>query len=140
ADGATLGAQTTATVTIVDNDQGFHFASATSTVAEDAGMALVAVLRGTDETNSAVNVDYTTSDGSATNGVDYIGISSTLSFAPGETVKLVSIPILNNSLKQPDRNFRLTLSNPTGGAAFGFPTTATITILDNDPGVGFERT
>ena len=98
--GATLGAQTSATVTIVDNDKGFQLASATYTVAEDAGAALIGVLRGTDDTNSTVTVDYATSDASAVGGVDYTGSTNTLSFAPGERVKTVAVPILNNGIRQ----------------------------------------
>ena len=45
--GGTLGSTTKTTVTIVDNDQGFQFESASYSVAEDAGAVLIAVLRGT---------------------------------------------------------------------------------------------
>lgn len=137
--GGTLGGTKTTTVTIVNNDRGFQLGSAGYTVAEDAGAALLSVLRGTDDTNSAVTVDYATSDGSATNGLDYAGITNTLAFAPGERVKRVAVPILNNGIGQGARSFRLTLTNPTGGAVLGSPTTTTVSILDNDPGVGFER-
>jgi polyhydroxybutyrate depolymerase len=98
------------------------------------------VLRGTDDTNSTVTVDFATADGSATNGVAYLATNGTLSFAPGEKVKRVTIPILNDGAKETTRNFRLTLSNPGSGAALGSPTTTTVSILDNDPGVGFDRT
>ena len=136
--GATLGSQKTATVTIVDNDQGFQFEFASYSVAEDAGVVRIGVLRGTDDTNSTVTVDFATSDLTATNGLDYTGITNTLSFAPGEKVKLVTVPILNDGVKEPTKNFRVTLSNPTGGAVLGSRTTATVTIVDNDPGMGFE--
>jgi hypothetical protein len=138
--GATLGKQATTQVTIVDNDQGFSFGSTNYTVSEDAGAALISVLRGTDDTNFFVTVDYATSDGSATNGVDNIGITNRLSFAPGDRVKQVTIPILNTGLRQPTRSFRLTLANPTGGAVLGAPTNTTVSILDNDPGISFEQT
>jgi poly(3-hydroxybutyrate) depolymerase len=137
---ATLGTQKTASVTIVDNDQGFQFASAAYTVAEDAGAALISVLRGTDDTNSTVTVNYDTFDGSATNGLDYTGSSNELSFAPGEKIKLLSVPIINNGIKQSTRSFTVTLSNPSGGSVLGSPMSTTVSILDNDPGVGFDQT
>ena len=71
-------------------------------------------MRGDDGT-LPVTVDLATTDLSATNGVDYTGTTNTLSFAPQERLKLVPVPILNNSLKQPNRTFRVTLSNPSGG-------------------------
>src|SRR5207302_9290684 len=95
-------------------------------------------LRGTDDTNSTVTVDVATADVTATNGLDYSGITNTLSFAPGERLKLITVPILNDGIKEPTKNFRVDLSNPTGGAVLGSRTTATITIADNDPGAGFE--
>ena len=136
--GVSLGATKTTTVTIMDNDQGFQFETNRYDLAEDAGVALIGVLRGTDDTNSTVTVDLTTTDNTATNGLDYVGLTNTLSFAPGERRKVVPIPILNNGTNQGSRNFRVTLSNPTGGAGLSTPTTTTVTIQDNDPGVGFE--
>lgn len=136
--GGTLGATKTATVTIVDNDQGFQFESSTYSVAEDAGAALVPVLRASDDTNATVNVDYATTDVSATSGLDYIGSTNTMTFAPGERVKVVPVPILNNGVKQAARSYTLALGNPTGGAVLGSPRTTTVSIVDNDPGVGFE--
>jgi hypothetical protein len=64
-------------------------------------------------------VDYATSDGTAKSGVDYLGVTNTLSFAAGETVKLFSIAILNDALKEPNKGFHVTLSNPTGGGVLG---------------------
>ena len=45
---------------------------------------------------SAASVDYATSDVTATNGLDYTGGTNTLSFAPGEMTRRISIPILND--------------------------------------------
>jgi len=83
-------------------------------------------------------MDFATLDVTATNGLNYSGITNTLSFAPGEKVKLVTIPILDDVVKQASKSFRASLSNPTGGAVLGSQKTSTITILDSDPGIGFE--
>jgi len=55
--GASLGFQKTATVTIVDNDQGFQFDFASYFVAEDAGLVRLGVVRGT-ATASMTRVIY----------------------------------------------------------------------------------
>ena len=138
--GATLGNQNTTTVTIVDNDAGFQFETNRYDVLEDAGVALIGVRRGTDATNASVAVDVTTVNGSALSGLDYTGLTNPLTFAPGERLKLVTVPILNDGSKEATKYFRLKLSNPTGGAVLGSPTLTTVYVQDNDPGVGFEFT
>jgi len=135
--GAILGACTNATVRITDNDAGLQFEFSTYSVSEDAGSVLIGVVRG-DDGNFPVTVDCATADVSATNGVDYLGVTNTLSYAAGEKVKRFAVPILNDSLKEANKTFRVTLSNPSGGGVLGSQRAATVTILDNDAGVQFE--
>lgn len=87
--------------------------------------------------DQSVTVDYATASLAATAGTDFAETTGTVAFAPGEMLQLVSIPILIDGLKEPKETFRFALSNPTGGGVLGTPKTATVTILDNDPGVGF---
>ncbi len=136
--GGSLGTYRTTTVTILDNDLGFQFETNSYACYEDAGAARIGVRRGTDDTNSAVTVDLATTNLTATHGLDYLGVTNTLAFAPGEVLKFVDIPVLNDGLPEPSKTFRGTLSNPTGNAVLGTPATATVTLRDNDPGVGFE--
>ncbi len=138
--GTTLGGTKTTTVTIVDNDQGFQFESATDSVAEDAGAVFLRVLRGSDDTNSVVTVDFATTDLTALSGLDYSATNGTLSFAPGEKLKRIAVPILNDGVKEPIKSFQVTLSGPMGGAVLGPRATTTVSIQDNDPGVGFGLT
>ena len=115
--GAVLGNDRAATVTIEDNDQGFQFDFPSYSVPEEAGAIRIgAVLRGSDDTSSLATIDFATSDLTATNGLDYGGITNTLSFAPGEKVKFLNVPILNDGIKEPAKTFRVTLDNATGGA------------------------
>src|SRR5207249_1872380 len=74
----------------------------TYSVAEDAGAVQIGVDRFDDGTNT-VSVDFFTSDATATNGVDYTGITNTLTFGPLERQKFVSVPIINNTVKQGNR-------------------------------------
>lgn len=136
--GASLGQSKTTTITIVDDDQGFQFESANYTVGEDAGAALVRVLRGTDDTSGTITVECATADGTATHGLDYIGVTNTLTLGPGDKVKMVPIPILNDGVADGSKAFLVRLSNPTGGAVLGPCATTTVSIQDNDPGLGFE--
>jgi hypothetical protein len=80
---------------------------------------------------SPVTVNYATSAGTATEGVDYTATSGTLTFAPGEVLKEIAVPILNDSLYEDDETLTLTLSNATGGV--GIDDAAGIgTILNDD--------
>jgi len=74
-------------------------------------------------------VDYTFSDVTATNGLDYLGTNGTLNLAPGEMTKTLTISILPDVVSQADKQFKVTLSNPTN-AVLGPYATATITNLD----------
>ena len=78
-----------------------------------------------------VTVAYATANGTATAGSDYQGASGTLTFAPGETSKTFSVPIVNDSIDEPNQAFNIGLSSPTH-ANLVSPTTAIVTIIDND--------
>ena len=106
-------------------------------MAEDAGTVLIGVLR---DENSAATVDFATTDVTATNELDYAATNGTLSFAPGEKLKRIAVPILNDGVKEAIKTFQVTLSGPMGGAVLGTRTNTTVSIRDNDAGVGFELT
>jgi parallel beta-helix repeat protein len=63
----------------------------------------------------AVAVSFTTVDGVATAGPDYIPTSGAVSFAPGETVKTAVVQIKSNATIQGNRSFAVDLFNPTNG-------------------------
>lgn len=65
--------------------------------------------------SSAVTVNYTTQNGSAAAGTDFIATSGTLTFNPGETSKSVPVPVLAGALPQgTSRTFSLRLSSTSG--------------------------
>lgn len=78
-----------------------------------------------------VTVNYKTTDATATAGSDYTAIPTTLlTFAPGETQKLVTVKTLGDLLPEGSETFALTLDTPTG-ATLG-NNQAIATILDDD--------
>ena len=58
-----------------------------------------------------VNVDYATTDLSATAGSDYVATSGTLTFNPGETSKSINVTINGDTHFEPDESFLMILSN-----------------------------
>jgi Tol biopolymer transport system component len=82
--------------------------------------------------DSTATVKYTTSDGTATAGSDYVAQSVTLTFGPGESVKSLFVPPVNDNLVEPDETVNLILSDPTGNATLGSQSSATLTIRNDD--------
>ena len=64
--------------------------------------------------DQATSVDYTTQDGTATSGEDYIAIASTLNFTAGETSATVTVDIVGDDTFEVDEYFALVLSNAQG--------------------------
>ncbi len=93
----------------------------------------VKVLRLGDTTTDAT-VDYATSDGTASERMDYTTARGTLRFAAGETEKTFDVLITDDALQETDETFNVTLSNPTGPVAVASPATVAFTIKDNDAG------
>jgi hypothetical protein len=65
-------------------------------------------------------VDYATVDGTATVGSDYQATSGTLSFAPGETSKTITVNVIGDTTVEPDEVFYVDLSNAVN-IAFDLP-------------------
>ncbi len=77
-----------------------------------------------------MTVAYSTANGTATAGADYMAASGTVTFAAGETSKMVHVDIAGDVLAEGNETFTVNLSAPTGATiADG---TAIGTILDDD--------
>lgn len=76
-----------------------------------------------------VTVHFATRDGTAIAGVDYAAVSATLTFAPGETTKTVSVPILGNPAAIANTTFTVVLTDPTGAVIGRGQGTGTITAV-----------
>ncbi|KFV61718.1 Sodium/calcium exchanger 1, partial [Dryobates pubescens] len=112
--------------------------------------ALTVVRRGGDLTKT-VCVDFRTEDGTANAGSDYEFTEGTVVFKPGETQKEIRVGIIDDDIFEEDENFLVHLSNVRPGAeasdegvpeagpgvagllaCLGSPSTATVTIFDDD--------
>ncbi|NNE55042.1 MAG: family 16 glycosylhydrolase [Flavobacteriales bacterium] len=68
-----------------------------------------------ESTDNTVTVVYETEDISAEEGADYEAVSGTLTFAPGETSKTISVNIVIDEFLEADEQFKVVLSNPVNG-------------------------
>lgn len=80
-----------------------------------------------------VTVDWTTGDGTATAGEDYLSANGTLTFHPGQNRETVRVSVVDDHLPEEDETFTVTLSNAT--KANLQVSVATVTITDNDAAV-----
>jgi hypothetical protein len=79
-----------------------------------------------------VAVSYATADGAASAGSDYESAQGTVAFAPRETAKAISIPILGDRQVEPDETFFVNLTDPWHATIATGHEQGTGTITDND--------
>uniref|UniRef100_A0A8C1W9H4 Solute carrier family 8 member 1b n=1 Tax=Cyprinus carpio TaxID=7962 RepID=A0A8C1W9H4_CYPCA len=116
---------------------------------ENCGTMAVNVIRRGGDVNQTVSVEFRTEDGTANAGSDYEFTEGTLVFKPGETQKEIRVGIIDDDIFEEDENFLIHLSNvrvlhegdepeTTEAnhmetiATLGVPSTATVTIFDDD--------
>lgn len=84
------------------------------------------------DTTRAASVVYQTANGSATAGSDYVAVpATTLTFAPGDTTKSVSVTINGDTVVEGDETFFLNLSSAVGVTMLN-PSSGTATITNDD--------
>ena len=126
---------------------------------ENCGTVAVTVVRRGGDLTQTVSVDFRTEDGTANAGSDYEFTEGTVVFKPSETQKEIRVGIIDDDIFEEDENFLIHLSNvhvflegaepgsepaeettPTAAAnhhaeviaCIGAPSTATVTIFDDD--------
>uniref|UniRef100_H2LLK5 Solute carrier family 8 member 4b n=1 Tax=Oryzias latipes TaxID=8090 RepID=H2LLK5_ORYLA len=116
---------------------------------ENCGSLKLTVARRGGDAGVTVKVDYRTEDGTANAGSDYEFAEGTLLFKPGETLKEITVGVIDDDIFEEDEYFYVHLSNPrvvghpevgaaptdasaTPKAVLGDNHTATVTIYDDD--------
>lgn len=129
---AFLGGPATATLTILDNESKVGFSLATYNHPESGGNVVIEV-RVNPPSPAPVTISLAMSTGTATPGVDYIDMSTTLQFNANEKDKKITIPIVNDLLDEGNETINLELKNLiTGGTVYMGLVNATVVIEDND--------
>ncbi len=125
-------ATNTLQTTVEDQPGNLQFSAAGYEVPETAGSATITVIR-TDGLRGQVSVNFTTVPMSATAGLDYTPVAQTVVFPAGVARETIQVPVLADPYDDRNELVGLAISDPTGGAALGAVTTATLTIEDTDP-------
>ena len=84
---------------------------------------------------SGVSVNFATMDqppaiNHAKAGLDYAATSGTVTFAPGEQIKTISVPIFGDLLPESNETFLVNLSSPVNGTIADGSATGTILMMD----------
>lgn len=108
-----------------------RFTQSSYAVAEGTANATISITR-SGNIRSVVTVNYATSNGSATAGSDYTTTSGTATFGDSQDTVTFNVPITNDGTVETDETINLTLSSPGVGGTLAAPTTAVLTIADND--------
>ena len=136
---ATLGDDIVYTYTINDDDASseIEFSGIINLSGTENVSSVLVPISLSDVSGMDVSVDYVLS-GTATSLDDYTLTNGTINIIAGETTTNISIPIVNDILKEESETIIITLSNPNG-ATLGQNTIYTYIIIDDDiyPTLGF---
>ena len=133
--GASLGFQSTAQVTIVEDEAAppagvLQLDSASYTASESDSAVTVAVTR-SGGSYGEITANYATSNNTAIAGSDYQAVTGSVVFADGVTSQSIDISLVNDQAYEGDETFGISLTGASG--VLGSVTNAQITIQDNDP-------
>src|SRR5262245_55451588 len=104
-------------ITVMESTSGVQNAAVTVTLSEPL--------------KKPVTVGYRTIDYSATTGSDYASAAGNLSFARGETVKTILVPVYGDQIPEQNESFYVGLSNAKGATiADGY---GVVSIVDTSP-------
>ena len=127
----------TGTATIADDEPPLPFVGAVDAAVKegDAGTTpLTFAVLLSNPSPKPVSVQVATQSGTAEAGSDFTALApTTITFAPGETVKQVTVPIVGDTVPEPDETFTLVMARPVN-AAFAGARTAALGGIFNDDG------
>ncbi|TRT44375.1 MAG: tandem-95 repeat protein, partial [Microcystis aeruginosa Ma_QC_C_20070703_M131] len=155
--GAILGTQKTATLTILDDDVQLNFSAANYTVSEDGTAVTDIIVTRAGRKTGTVGATITFTNGTAKGCAcglhlttsDFLSSPITVILGENEISKIIPVqlagsqgsnfvPIINDTQVESNETFTITLTNPTGGATIGNQNSATVTILDDDVQLAFS--
>lgn len=141
-EGATIGVPQIARVRIQDSDLGIPDNPTTTTIAfatsdyatdEDGNTSAIITLVRDGAIDTAARVQLDLAPGTATANLDYDNTAIAVTFDPGETLKQIAVPILDDLRLEPSETVQLSLSNASSGITLGDRRSATLTIAASDP-------
>jgi hypothetical protein len=139
--GAALGNQSTAVLTIHDNDQQPAISINDPSLAEGNSGDTIAIFTVTlsNPSSQQIDVDWGTASGTASAGSDYQAANGMLTFAPGETSKTATVMVKGDIDIEPDEMFFIVLLNPINASLADGQGNVTVINDDGGPTVQFAQ-
>jgi Calx-beta domain/WD40-like Beta Propeller Repeat len=105
----------TATITIQNDDPipGISIFDVTLAETNSGTRSFFFTVRLSNTSSKQISVQFSTADSSAHAGTDYDGISGTLTFTPGSTLRFVTVVVNGDPVVEDDEQFFVNLTNPT---------------------------
>jgi aryl-phospho-beta-D-glucosidase BglC (GH1 family)/cellulase/cellobiase CelA1 len=105
-----------------------------SIIEGDSGQSqLTFTVRLSQAASGPVSVSYSTANGTATAGSDYAAVSGTLTFASGETIKTITVPVTGDTAVEANETFSVHLSAASGATISDSSATGSIANDDAAP-------
>ncbi|MBV8856963.1 MAG: SBBP repeat-containing protein [Acidobacteria bacterium] len=104
-------------VNILDDDAPPALSVTDVAVREGGGAKAAFAVRLSQASGKDVAVTYSTADGTAAAGSDYTATNGSFTFAPGQSVKLVEVPILTDAAAEGDETFFLNVNSTSQARA-----------------------
>lgn len=101
-----------------------------STSAEGDNLTFIVTL--SKPSDQAITFNYSTSDGSAISGVNYVPVTGSVTIQPGQVSAEIIVNTIHNPIQQENKTFTISLSNVSGAAVE--TSIAQGTIIDTDSG------
>ncbi|GEP41036.1 hypothetical protein BGE01nite_03270 [Brevifollis gellanilyticus] len=121
-----------ATTSVLGAGPGVISLSSASYIAHEEDVAVSINLTRTGGRTGEVMVTFATSNDTASAGSDYTSVNAIVPFADDQISRTVLVPLLGDNANEPNETFNITISAPTGDAALGAITTASVFLLEPD--------
>ena len=110
-----------------DDDPALSISNASVNVGTNTAVYALVTVTLSSASTETIRVDYSTSNGSATAGTDYEPRQDTLTFVPGTTTMVASIPLSGNTADEGEEHFFVWLTNAVNSSLPDLPGVVTIT-------------
>lgn len=131
-------ANATGYITIIDDEPRVSFSSHMSQLESNSGTTpMTFTVQLSNAYDKPVTVHWSTADGSAVAGFDYVAAGGSIIFAPAQTSQTIEVLVNGDRVPEPDRAFSVNLSSSDSFAAIGNGM-AVGTILDSSPRISIS--